>query len=381
MSSSEPLILYVDDERGNRVVFKHSFGERFRLETASSAEEALEILKREEVGVLITDQRMPGMSGNDLLVRVKSERPEIVRIVLTAYSDLDPILRAVNEGLVARYVVKPWDRDELGSILSWASAVYASGREDSSIQLRLLETERLATLGSIVAAVIHDLRQPLTHLRTNVERVEQFGGDETLLAHLAASEHADVRELGEELTELAQDLQYGSRHLVKLLEQASSFIHRQSTSEPANVDPTDVISYAVSVCGAPVQLNGGRLIYDGPANLPRVTITFVELAQVLINLLNNAAQAITARPGRGGQVKLSATAAQTCVRFTVTDDGAGMDDETVAKVGTPFFSKREGGTGLGVLQVRRIVGRAGGSLDIHSTSGVGTTVTFTIPMA
>lgn len=379
MSSEKPLILYVDDERGNRVVFKHSFGERFRLETAASAEEALDILKRDEVGVLVTDQRMPGMSGNDLLERVKSERPEIVRVVLTAYSDLDPILRAVNEGLVARYVVKPWDRAELESILAWASAVYQSGRQDASIQLRLLETERLATLGSIVAAVIHDLRQPLTHIRTNVERLEQFGGDEALLTHLRDSPHADVRELGEELTELAEDLQFGTRHLVKLLEQASSFIHRQTSNEPSSVDPTDAVSYAVSVCSGPIQLNGGRLIYDGPARLPRVRISFVELAQVLINLLNNAAQAVAAAHDRGGIVTLNTSVLEGFVSFTIADDGLGMDAETVAKIGTPFFTNREGGTGLGVLQVRRIVGGTGGEVEIQSTPGQGTKVTFTIP--
>ena len=83
--------------------------------------------------------------------------PEIIRLVITAYSDIDPILRAVNDGLVARYLVKPWDREELTRTLSWALEVGELARRDRALQLRLLETERLATLGTIGAAVVHDL--------------------------------------------------------------------------------------------------------------------------------------------------------------------------------------------------------------------------------
>src|SRR5947207_12829718 len=101
MDPKKHLILYVDDEKPNRVVFEASFGKKYRVQCVDSAEKAIEILKNKDtpVGALVTDQRMPGMSGEDLLAQAKQIVPDTIRIVITAYSDLDPILRAVNEGL------------------------------------------------------------------------------------------------------------------------------------------------------------------------------------------------------------------------------------------------------------------------------------------
>ncbi|HEX4461258.1 MAG TPA: response regulator, partial [Polyangia bacterium] len=110
MNAKDHLIIYVDDERANRVVFEQSFAAKFHIRALPSAAAALELLRNETAAVLITDQRMPDMSGHELLIRVKQLYPEMVRVVITAYSELDPILAAVNEGLVARYVIKPWDR-------------------------------------------------------------------------------------------------------------------------------------------------------------------------------------------------------------------------------------------------------------------------------
>ena len=126
--------------------------------------------------MLITDQRMPDMTrpraagqGQAALSR------RLIRVVITAYSDLDPILAAVNEGLVARYIIKPWDRAEVEQILLWSLEAFTLGRQESALQLRLMQTERLVTLGSMAAAVLHDLHQPLTNLTVNIERLGEHG--------------------------------------------------------------------------------------------------------------------------------------------------------------------------------------------------------------
>src|SRR5262249_38676683 len=159
----------------NRIVFEQSFGGRYNVKSLSSAREALELLKSEAAAVLITDQRMPEMSGHELLVQVKHLYPDIVRVVITAYSDLAPNLAAVNEGLVARYIIKPWDRQELEQLLNWSLEAHRMGRESSELQLRLMQTERLVTLGSIAASVLHDLHQPLTNLTVNLDRLTEVG--------------------------------------------------------------------------------------------------------------------------------------------------------------------------------------------------------------
>jgi two-component system sporulation sensor kinase A/two-component system, sporulation sensor kinase E len=142
-----------------------------------------------------------------------------------------------------------------------------------------------------------------------------------------------------------------------------------------------MIRYAISVCRETAVRAQGRLIYDGPAELARVRCGSTELAQIFINLVANAAQALLRKPERGGRVLVSAADAGDAVRFAIADDGPGMSAELLRKVGTPFFSTRPDGTGLGVAQCRRLIERAGGQLLIESTEGRGTTVSFTIPKA
>ena len=99
--------------------------------TAADAASALEILEKQDAAVVVTDMRMPNMNGEQLLRIVKERWPQTVRIVVTAYADIDPILRAINEGLVARYILKPWVRAELVQVLRWAIEAYALGRDSA----------------------------------------------------------------------------------------------------------------------------------------------------------------------------------------------------------------------------------------------------------
>ena len=109
---SKPKVLYVDDEVDNLVVFKSAFRRHYDVLTASSAPDALEIIKRDKVEMVITDQRMPGMTGIELLKHLPDE-PEIMRIILTGFSDIEAVIEAINSGKVYHYITKPWDKNEL----------------------------------------------------------------------------------------------------------------------------------------------------------------------------------------------------------------------------------------------------------------------------
>jgi signal transduction histidine kinase len=375
VSSADHLIVYVDDERANRIVFEQSFGKRFNVRTLASAKDALELLRQESVAVLITDQRMPEMTGHELLTRVKQQYPDIVRVVITAYGDLDAILAAVNQGLVFRYIVKPWDRAELEEILHWSLEAFALGRQESALQLRLMQTERLVTLGLMVGAVLHDLHNPIASLTVNVERLDELS---------QRRDKAGQKALAEELPELARDLLTSCHVMRDLTVQLKQFVRNEAReAEPAAVvtDPIPIVRYAISVCRETAVRARGRISYEGPAKLPRLRIGSTELTQILINVVANAAQALLARDKPGGRVAVSASDAGTMVQLSVEDTGVGMSEAALKRVGTPFYSTRPDGTGLGVAQCRRLVEGAGGSFRIESTEGQGTTVAFSIPKA
>jgi DNA-binding NtrC family response regulator len=125
----EAAILYVDDERANLDLFSRSFDEEFRVLTAANGPAALEILEAEKrIGVLVSDQRMDPMTGIDLLTRAAARWPDVTRVLLTAYSDRDLLLQAIQLGKVHDYVLKPWSREDLGLRLHAALEIFERQR-------------------------------------------------------------------------------------------------------------------------------------------------------------------------------------------------------------------------------------------------------------
>jgi class 3 adenylate cyclase len=110
--AEKPEILYIDDEEDNLLVFKAAFRRHYKVHTAQSGEEGLAILKEKDVSLVITDQRMPRMTGVQFLQHLPEDK-DLIRMILTGYSDMESIIEAINTGKVYRYIVKPWDKEEL----------------------------------------------------------------------------------------------------------------------------------------------------------------------------------------------------------------------------------------------------------------------------
>jgi DNA-binding NtrC family response regulator len=119
----------VDDEGPNLELFRIQFMGRFPVFTAKGGTEALAVLEREDVAVLLSDERMPGMSGVELLARTLERWPDVVRIIVSAYSDAPRLLAAMNRGHAHEYIVKPWDKEELSGCIERAFAMAARRRE------------------------------------------------------------------------------------------------------------------------------------------------------------------------------------------------------------------------------------------------------------
>ena len=117
-------ILYVDDEPQNLVSFKATFRREYNVFTASSGNEGLEILRQHPIQMVITDQRMPEMTGVQFLQNVLPEFPETIRIILTGYSDVQAIIDLINNADIYRYITKPWEEDELRMTIENARQMY-----------------------------------------------------------------------------------------------------------------------------------------------------------------------------------------------------------------------------------------------------------------
>lgn len=110
---SSPSILYVDDEKDNLTVFNSAFRRYYEIHLANSGSEGFEIMKINNIQLIISDQRMPEMTGTEFLKRTIIDYPDCVRIILTGYSDIEAVIQAINIGQVHRYISKPWDKEEM----------------------------------------------------------------------------------------------------------------------------------------------------------------------------------------------------------------------------------------------------------------------------
>jgi two-component system response regulator HupR/HoxA len=126
-------ILVVDDESDILRAFELSYGDDFTVLTAEGGTRALDVLAQEDVSVIVSDQRMPGMDGSEFLERSMSVRPESVRIVLTGYTDIDALVRAVNRSRIYRYLSKPWDDEEMRTALTRAIELFNLTRENARL--------------------------------------------------------------------------------------------------------------------------------------------------------------------------------------------------------------------------------------------------------
>lgn len=124
MDKKKISVLYVDDEENNLISFKATFRLKYKVFTAISGKEAMDILEKNEVQVIITDQRMPNMTGVEFLEQVLEKYMDPVRILLTGYTDMTTVIEAVNKGKIFHYLTKPWNEEELAQTIERAYEIF-----------------------------------------------------------------------------------------------------------------------------------------------------------------------------------------------------------------------------------------------------------------
>jgi response regulator RpfG family c-di-GMP phosphodiesterase len=137
MPNNKISILYVDDELNNLISFKAAFRIKYNVFTAISGEEAIKILHSHEVNIIITDQRMPKMTGVEFLESILPEFPDPMRILLTGYADMTAVIDAVNKGKIFHYLSKPWNEEELDMTITRAYDVYKQKMDEKEMSQKL----------------------------------------------------------------------------------------------------------------------------------------------------------------------------------------------------------------------------------------------------
>lgn len=393
-------LLYVDDEAENLFGFQAALRRKFRILTALSGREALAILSREPVGVVVTDQRMPEMTGVELIRHAKDLYPDTVFLILTAYSDFDAMVDGINTGALSGFISKPWDRGEVELILQGAVerhllARHLRRRTEELAQLNsALENkvrERTAALDATVARLneantqlaalnrlkdefisfcSHDLKSPLTAMGSFLDLLEfrlERRVDPEVLREIIASMRQVVGDMESLVTKISDTSRLSSgREMLRL--------------EVAPLDAT--LRAALPALEALARSKGLTLSAEIEPGLPPVLHDAERVAQVVGNLVSNAVK--FTHPGGEVCVRLQRGDGRS-QRVVVTDTGVGFDPSLAQEVLTNGQHHRRPGTagerstGLGLSICRRIVDLHGGRIWATSTPGAGSEFSFELP--
>jgi signal transduction histidine kinase len=368
-------LLVVDDEPLALKLAERVFeGESdIKLQATTSPRIGLEIATLEDIDLVIADQRMPEMSGLSFLGRLREIRPRALRLLLTAYPDMAVALQAINEGLVYRFVLKPWDLDDMRvTVRRTLETKRLSDEHDKLVaQLKnnydeLVRSERMAALGRLSAGIGHELSNAVTPLLAHIHVMEAdvsrlAAGGVDRLSSIQES-LAVMREAGKQLESLVRGVKGYAR-----------------AAEPAPFDVNQAVLSAAQLLSHRFR-HSIRLERELKA-VPLVRCRGPEITQVVLNLLGNAADAVEAR--EGAQVRVRTWPEGSKVRIEVADNGPGLDPDVAPRLFQPFVSTKasDGGTGLGLSICRSIVESHGGSIEAASLPGSGARFTVTLPAA
>jgi signal transduction histidine kinase len=374
-------VLVVDDEPPNLDVLQTVLETEYRILVATNGATALRLAETNPIDIVITDQRMAEMTGVELLERIRSIKPDVAGIVITAYSDTPALMSAINQARAFRYIKKPWQPEDLIQAITEAGEhVYQTRailrlvellakRSDElskalaevrAAQEHVLHMERLSNLGRFATGVIHDLRNSLLGMAGLTKELSEY----------------DVPE------ELVDDAQLGLSGLHNLLGQLES-IYQYSRSSRLNVelediDPAKLIETSLKILRMDLKTRVRTIQSRIQPGMAPLRGDLMKLVQVLVNLLRNAVQATTEEQ----TISIEVSADSGGVRITVEDTGSGIAPELRPNLFRAFASGRpERGMGMGLYMSKLIVEAHRGRIVCLDRVGGGTRFEILIPSA
>ncbi len=383
-ANERPTLLVVDDEQDVLSSVRDWLRIDYRVLTFERGAQALEYLRSgQNAHVILADQRMPAMTGVEVLRQAKAIRPETTRLLFTAHIDIRTVIDAINQGHVFRYIAKPCDPDELSVIVRQAvdhhnlivekNQLLAELKESNA---RLLEANRLK--GAFIEVASHELNTPVTVVLGMIE-----------LWKMSQAESASSAE-----RQWVERIGAAAGRLARTVEKMLKLVRNREFSQSLDTQPIELgplVRQAIDELSPYLELRSQAVSVSIEPDLGPIEADPSKISDVLTNLLANA---VKFTPD-GGTIRLEVRAepaAGDWVRVSIRDQGAGVSLDDQQHLFEPFFTgfdtlrhssgdyqfgKR--GIGLGLWLVKTFVELHGGKVEVSSTPGVGSTFSFLLP--
>jgi len=367
--SKEINIIFLDDDRSILDVIQKLFAqEPYGIFLTTSAEQAMEVLHKESIKVVVSDQIMPKIQGVKFLQDVKQSDPNIVRILLTAYADFTAAEEAINVGEVYRVISKPLKSAELVSTIHRAIERYdlTVRAERANQRLKAMyEVQREFT-----STVSHELRTPLASIKTAIDLVVK----------------KTLGKINPEQEEVLLRAKKNVDRLKRLIDDILDLTKMESGKLKMSFMKNDLHQSIKEVVEAQKDFAKTRGLYIKTSLdffVPNISFDSDRIMQVLNNLVNNALKFTK----QGGiTIKTTNKYNDDYILVSVIDTGKGIAEENLSKLFQKFHQvesaedNEEGGTGLGLAISKEIITIHGGKIWVESKLDKGTTFHFTLPI-
>ncbi|PWU21907.1 MAG: hypothetical protein C5B50_00510 [Verrucomicrobia bacterium] len=377
-------VLYVDDEEKSLKYFTRAFADQFRIFTAPNAQEGLKLLEehKDEIGLLMTDQRMPGEKGIWLLERARQLRPRIIRILATAYSDMEAAIAAVNTGAIYKYVTKPWDPPQLENTIKRGLEFFMVQRERDqllhekmSVLHNMMIADRIVSLGLLAAGLSHHIRNALVAVKTFLDLAPAKMEEEKM--EIDGLRNPDFWK------EYYQNVQGQIGKINNMLKDLWTASEKPAFDFADRVQLNEVVSQTLAQLKEPLAAKNIQVENQIPDSLPALSVDKPKFYRLFELLFKDEIASLPA----GSRITLTATSSNGSpekaeIQVRLSDNGPGLPKEALRLIFDPFVVRSDSPMeyGIHLMACYFIVHHHGGRIDATSEQGQGTTFTMRLPL-
>ncbi len=358
--SEKIKILYLDDELNNLIGFKASLRLDYIIYTAQNSTEAIAYLdKNPDIRVIFCDQRMPEKTGVEFFEEIRSIHPHPIRILLTAYTDIESVINAINRGHIFRYVKKPWVDEDIISAIEESNKFYMA---NSMLSIKNEELRKAyVELDKFAYSVSHDIRGPLVGISGGIN---------------LALQTYNIDEIKEILTMMEKSV---SKLDTFILNMHDYYSLERGELKITSIDFNEVVKETEAIFAIYARAAHIDFQIHVKQNEPFWN-DLVSINLIINNLLTNAFK-YQKKGNHSKLVSLNIEVFRSTATITVSDNGTGIDKKYIDEIFNLFFRAhvQESGSGFGLFNVKSALLKLNGKIDVNSALGEGTTFTVLIP--
>lgn len=360
MKQNKITILYLDDEENNLNSFKATFRFDYHILLAKTTEEADAHLANPDnhVQIILSDQRMPGLTGVEYFEKIREQYPHCIRLLITGFSDIESVIEAINRGHIFRYIKKPWVDIDIQSAIEEAYKFYLAtsllAEKNDSLQKAYNELNKFAY------SVAHDFKGPVTSIQgaLNVIAQDVSSGQSAELLKLTIGSAKKLEQFVDNMFDYYR------------LNQGELTIQE--------IDFNDVAAYYNELFGIESRLH--NVFYNIKVEQSKpFRSDLAKIKIILNNLINNAFKYLV--QGREGKVTVELTSNSEMATIVVADNGLGIDPKYIDSIFEMFYraTTHAPGSGFGLYNVKDAVTKLDGNIQVKSTPNEGSVFTIHIP--